>query len=97
MDKIGDNTETLTNNLNQLDIASTLESVNQTISNINNLTCSMDTKINGKDNSLGMLLNDRGVYDKLYETMNSANYLLLDLKNHPKRYVHFSVFGKKDK
>ena len=55
----------------------------------------MDTKINGKDNSLGMLLNDRGVYDKLYETMNSANNLLLDLKNHPKRYVHFSVFGKK--
>lgn len=97
MDKIGENTETLTNNLNQLDIASTLESVNQTISNINNLTCSMDTKINGKDNSLGMLLNDRGVYDKLYETMNSANNLLLDLKNHPKRYVHFSVFGKKDK
>lgn len=97
MDKIGENTETLTNNLNQLDIASTLESVNQTISNINNLTCSIDTKINGKDNSLGMLLNDRGVYDKLYETMNSANNLLLDLKNHPKRYVHFSVFGKKDK
>ena len=97
MDKIGENTETLTNNLNQLDIASTLESVNQTISNINNLTCTMDTKINGKDNSLGMLLNDRGVYDKLYETMNSANNLLLDLKNHPKRYVHFSVFGKKDK
>lgn len=97
MDKIGENTETLTNNLNQLDIASTLESVNQTISNINNLTCSMDTKINGKDNSLGMLLNDRGVYDKLYETMNSANNLLLDLKNHPKRYIHFSVFGKKDK
>ena len=97
MDKIGENTEILTRNLSQLDIASTLESVNKTIDNVNNLANTMNTKINGKDNSMGLLLNDRGVYDKLYDTMNSANNLLIDLKEHPKRYVHFSVFGKKDK
>ena len=97
MDKIGENTEILTRNLSQLDIASTLESVNKTIDNVNNLANTMNTKINGKDNSMGLLLNDRGVYDKLYDTMNSANSLLIDLKEHPKRYVHFSVFGKKDK
>ena len=61
------------------------------------MTGSLNSKINGKDNSLGLLLNDRGAYDKLYDTMNSANELLVDLKQHPKRYVHFSVFGKKDK
>lgn len=97
MDKIGENTEILTRNLSQLDIASTVESVNKTIDNVNNLANTMNTKINGKDNSMGLLLNDRGVYDKLYDTMNSANSLLIDLKEHPKRYVHFSVFGKKDK
>ncbi len=97
MDKIGENTEILTRNLSQLDIASTVESVNKTINNVNSLANTMNTKINGKDNSMGLLLNDRGVYDKLYDTMNSANSLLIDLKEHPKRYVHFSVFGKKDK
>ena len=97
MDKIGENTEILTRNLGQLDISSTLESVNKTIDNVNSLANTMNTKINGKDNSLGLLLNDRGVYDRLYDTMNSANNLLIDLKDHPKRYVHFSVFGKKDK
>ncbi len=97
MDRIGENTELLTKNLSQLDVASTLESVNRTIENMNNMTSSLTTKINGKDNSLGLLLNDRGAYDKLYDTMNSANDLLVDLKQHPKRYVHFSVFGKKEK
>ncbi len=97
MDRIGENTELLTKNLSQLDVASTLESVNRTIENMNNMTSSLNTKINGKDNSLGLLLNDRGAYDKLYDTMNSANDLLVDLKQHPKRYVHFSVFGKKEK
>lgn len=97
MEKIGENTEILTRNLSQLDIASTVESVNKTIDNVNNLANTMNAKINGKDNSMGLLLNDRGVYDKLYDTMNSANNLLIDLKEHPKRYVHFSVFGKKDK
>lgn len=97
MDKIGENTEILTRNLSQLDIASTVESVNKTIDNVNSLANTMNAKINGKDNSMGLLLNDRGVYDKLYDTMNSANSLLIDLKEHPKRYVHFSVFGKKDK
>ncbi len=97
MDRIGENTELLTKNLSQLDVASTLESVNRTVDNVNNMTSSLNTKINGKDNSLGLLLNDRGAYDKLYDTMNSANDLLVDLKQHPKRYVHFSVFGKKEK
>lgn len=97
MDRIGENTEVLTRNLSQLDVASTLESVNKTIDNVNIMTGSLNSKINGKDNSLGLLLNDRGAYDKLYDTMNSANELLVDLKQHPKRYVHFSVFGKKDK
>lgn len=96
-DKIGQNAEVLTQNLSQLDVASTLESVNRTVENANNMVTSLNTKINTKDNSLGLLLNDRGAYDKLYDTMNSANNLLLDLKDHPKRYVHFSVFGKKDK
>lgn len=97
MDNIGENTEILTRNLSQLDIASTLESVNNTVESVNRVVNTMNAKINGSDNTMGLLLNDRGLYDKLYDTMNNANKLIIDLKEHPKRYVHFSVFGKKDK
>jgi phospholipid/cholesterol/gamma-HCH transport system substrate-binding protein len=55
------------------------------------------TKMNSKDGSLGLLLNDKTVYNNLSNSTNSLNELLKDLKANPKRYVHFSVFGGKDK
>lgn len=42
-------------------------------------------------------MNDRGLYDNLNRTVQHADSLVTDLKAHPKRYVHFSVFGRKDK
>ncbi|MBW4889584.1 MCE family protein [Mucilaginibacter sp. HMF5004] len=54
-------------------------------------------KMNSKDGSLGLLLNDKQVYNNLANSTNSLNELLKDLKANPKRYVHFSVFGGKDK
>ncbi len=47
------------------------------------------------DNSLGLLLNDTELYFNLNKTASSANELLLDLRERPKRYVHFSLFGSK--
>ncbi|MDY3098241.1 MAG: MCE family protein, partial [Bacteroidaceae bacterium] len=44
-----------------------------------------------------LLMNDPAVYNNLNHTVQSADSLLTDLKAHPKRYVHFSLFGKKDK
>ena len=54
-------------------------------------------KLNSNDNTIGLLMNDKAVYDSLQSTVNSANQLLIDLKKNPKRYVHFSMFGKKEK
>ena len=54
-------------------------------------------KINSKDGSLGLLLNDKKLYDNLQETANKLNILIDDIRVHPKRYVNVSVFGKKDK
>ncbi len=54
-------------------------------------------KINSKDGSLGLLLNDTKMYDNLSSTSNKINILLDDIRVHPKRYVNISVFGKKDK
>lgn len=97
MDSIGGNAELLTYRLSQIDIMPTLENVNRTVESVNLFTSSLNAKVNGKDNSLGLLLGDRLLYDNLNTTIGSANSLLTDLKQNPKRYVHFSVFGKKEK
>lgn len=88
-----DNTETLTANLAAVDVASTMREVDQTIANVQQLTA----KLNSKEGSLGLLMNDTQLYDNLNSTMRNADSLVIDLRQHPKRYVHFSVFGRKDK
>lgn len=98
------NAEQLTANLAALDVQTTLTSVNATLESVHSLSdrlggtvTNLDTKLKSRDNTLGLFLNDRGVYDNLNATLRNADSLMIDLKAHPKRYVHFSVFGKKDK
>lgn len=88
-----DNTSRLTSKLADVDIASTMSKVDQTLANVQNIT----TKLNSNQGSLGLLMNDDRLYHNLNATMGSVDSLLTDLKAHPKRYVHFSLFGKKDK
>ena len=88
-----DNTETLTANLAAVDVASTMRQVDHTIANVQQLTA----KLNSKEGTLGLLMNDTQLYDNLNSTMRNADSLVIDLRQHPKRYVHFSVFGRKDK
>ena len=54
-------------------------------------------KINSKEGSLGLLLNDTKMYNNLAATSNKLNILLDDIRVHPKRYLNISVFAKKDK
>lgn len=79
--------------LNQLDLNGTLVKADKAIEGLSNLS----TRLNSPDNSLGLLLNDKSLYLNLSNTASSANELLFDLKEHPKRYVHFSLFGKSNK
>lgn len=88
-----DNTNRLTANLASLDVQGTLNKVNQTLESAHQFT----EKLNGNQGSLGLLMNDTKLYDNLTSTMSHADSLVIDLKAHPKRYVHFSVFGRKDK
>lgn len=88
-----DNTNRLTANLASLDVQGTLNKVNQTLESAHQFT----EKLNSNQGSLGLLLNDTKLYDNLTSTMSHADSLVIDLKAHPKRYVHFSVFGRKDK
>lgn len=88
-----DNTNRLTANLASLDVQGTLNKVNQTLESAHQFT----EKLNSNQGSLGLLMNDTKLYDNLTSTMSHADSLVIDLKAHPKRYVHFSVFGRKVK
>ena len=82
------NFSTVSTNLSNLDLASTVSAINATLDNLEKTT----RQLNSTDNSIGLLLNDRALYDNLNGTMINASNLLLDFKQNPKRYVHFSVF-----
>lgn len=84
---------TITHNLKGIDYAATMSRIDSTLNNVQLLT----NKLNSKDNTVGLLFNDPTLYNNLSTTTANAASLLEDLKSHPKRYVHFSLFGRKEK
>ena len=88
-----DNLKSMSNNLKDIDFAATFNKIDATLKNVYLLT----DKLNRNDNTLGLLMNDDSLYNNLNATTKNAASLLEDLQAHPKRYVHFSLFGKKDK
>lgn len=87
------NAKQFTNTLTQLELKQTVDSLQATIGYLKNVS----QKLASNEGTVGALLNDRQVYDKLNNLVLSAEILLDDIRLHPKRYVNISVFGKKDK
>ena len=77
--------------LKKIDYEATFASIDHTIANLNMLT----TKMNSSEGTIGLLLNNKDLYINLSNTAASADKLLIDLQKSPKRYVHFSLFGRK--
>lgn len=94
------NVEVTTSNLANANIQGTVAALQATIQELQSTVA----RFNSKDGSLGLLMNDRELYDRLNTTSNrlhttalSAEILLDDIRVHPKRYVNFSLFGGKNK
>ncbi len=87
------NAETASAKFASVDLKQTLDTLNAAVENFKKGS----EKINSKDGSLGLLLNDKTLYNNLESTTHKINILLDDIRVHPKRYVNISVFGKKDK
>ena len=87
------NTKKLSEQLAEMPLKATVDSLQQLIGSLKNTL----EAINSGEGTLGALVQDRGLYEQLQQTVLSAEILMDDLRTHPKRYVQVSVFGKKEK
>ena len=97
---IVNNADTAIANLNvivadikQADLKGTIARVDNAVDNVNGLV----SDVRSEDGTIGQLIYNKSLYNHIDATVISADSLLTDLKAHPKRYVHFSIFGRKDK
>ncbi|MBQ0119106.1 MAG: MlaD family protein [Paludibacteraceae bacterium] len=68
-----------------------------TVQKVDDAVDALSEALKDENSTLGLLLHDNKLYNTITETIVSADSLIVDLKQHPKRYVHFSLFGKKEK
>ncbi|MCH5174516.1 MAG: MCE family protein [Prevotellaceae bacterium] len=91
------NLDTTTTRLNQIDLLGMAQKADLTLGNMQDMTFKINTAMSSKNSSLGILMNDNSIAMHLDSTLRNSSLLLEDVRLHPKRYVHFSLFGKKDK
>lgn len=95
-----ENTKDITANLNQLSDSLTTVNINAIVSKAENAIDNfneLSKKLNSNEGSVGKLLNDDKLYNNIEAATKELEQLLRDLKLNPKRYAHFSIFGKKPK
>ena len=87
------NLNTIVADLKQADLAATVARVDTAVDGVTALIAD----VRSPEGTIGQLLYNKSLYNHIDATVVSADSLLVDLKAHPKRYVHFSLFGKKEK
>jgi phospholipid/cholesterol/gamma-HCH transport system substrate-binding protein len=93
LDNIIKNFSQISDTLAQADIAQTIVTANAALNDVQKVI----EKINSGEGSLGMLINNPDLYNKLEAAADNLDLLTEDLRVNPNRYVHFSVFGRKNK
>ena len=93
MVRLEDDMLAVSGELKNIDYASITKELEQTLVNVRKLT----SALNSNNGTIGLLLNDTTLYRNLCTTCEQAESLLVNLREEPKRYVHFSIFGRKDK
>ena len=83
----------LADSLNDLELKQTVAEANVAMANLREIT----EKINDGNGSLGKLMNNDSLYDNFNQSARDLDRLLIDIRENPNRYIHFSVFGRKDK
>ena len=87
------NLSAFSDTLTDMEIKQTIAEANLALSNANGIL----TKINEGEGTMGQLVNNDTLYMNLESASKNLDKLMIDFQEHPKRYVHFSLFGKKEK
>ena len=87
------NARSFSDQLARIAIQPTVDSLNAMIADLKFAI----NKLNTNDGTLGALLNDRTLYNKLNDLILSGEILVDDLRAHPRRYVNLSIFGRRDR
>jgi phospholipid/cholesterol/gamma-HCH transport system substrate-binding protein len=88
---ISSNLANVSNDLNDFGLANVLSNLEMSINGINSIV----NNLNSDNSSLGNLINNDDVYDNLNSSIENLNLLITDIKTNPKKYIHFSIFGRK--
>lgn len=86
------NLDNLSDDLSKTEIKATIDNAHQAMKDVQAIT----GKINQGEGSIGLLLNDKQLYDNLNSASANLNELVHDLKTNPGKYLKISIFGKKD-
>ena len=90
-EKISANLSNVSDELNSFGLTSLLSNLEVSVDGISSIV----DKLDSDDSTLGKLINEDEVYNNLNSSIESLNILINDIKVNPKKYVHFSVFGRK--
>jgi phospholipid/cholesterol/gamma-HCH transport system substrate-binding protein len=93
IDRIVTNFENFSDSLSSAEIPTLIASLSGSLEELN---ATLGT-VNREEGTLGKMVGDPALYDSLVTASSNLSLLLEDLRENPKRYVHFSVFGRKDK
>ncbi|MBT5416339.1 MAG: MCE family protein [Cryomorphaceae bacterium] len=91
IESISNNLANVSNDLNDFGLTNVLSDLEMSINGIN----SMVNNLNSDNSSLGNLISNDDVYDNLNSSIENLNLLIRDIKTNPKKYIHFSIFGRK--
>lgn len=93
LSKVSGNLNKITDSLKQMPLSSIVKNFEDTSLQLKRII----ERLNSGEGSAGMILKDNKLYDNLVNSSEALEALLSDLKSHPKKYVHFSIFGRKEK
>jgi len=88
-----ENLKSITDSISSAEISRSINQFSKTVAGLNTIVSAIDAG----EGTAGKLIRDEALYDNLRASTKELELLMRDLKNHPKRYIHFSLFGKKDK
>jgi phospholipid/cholesterol/gamma-HCH transport system substrate-binding protein len=86
------NASMITDSLAALNLAATLRQVNNALQSVNDIT----KKINSGEGSLGKLIQSDSLHNQVVQASTSLDLLLNDMRVNPKRYLSFSIVGRKE-